>query len=563
MVHHASTPDVSPLRFGFPAGGIGDPATDPLPLAERVPAKILARQAARAPSRPFVFFAGRWITYGEADERANRAANALAAAGVHKGARVGVVLRNRLEFLDLWFGLSRLGAIQVPLNPEYRALQLTHVFKRAPIDVVVVEHGLLTEVESAVAELGTAPRMIVLDGAALPESYLRYEELLASAPNEPPAEAECVSGADVASVMNTSGTTGPSKGVLVSHAQQYILGRMIAADVELREDDVFYNFFPLFHNTAQAMITVPVLLLGARMVLTDRFSVSRFWPDIAEHRCTVLYYIGEIVRMLLNSTTQQDARDSTLRVGWGIGASPSDFTEFGRRYSVAMRTGYGSTEANVPCFLPHGAGPDSVGKCVPGFQVRIANDAGEPVPVGAVGEILVRSDEPCAVMMGYDGDPVATVAAWQNLWFHTGDAGCVDAEGNVYFKGRVKDAIRVRGENISAFEVEQVIGELHGVAEVAAIAVPSELGGDALKIVVVPQAGADLTHEALILHAEQRLPRYSIPRYIEFVAALPKTPTNKVQKNVLRAAPFTASTWERPQAARQRSGGDAARQTSN
>ena len=535
------------MHFGFSPEGIGHPADDPLPLHDRVAAKILARQAAAAPDRPFVQFAGRWVTYAEADRRANRAAHALSAAGVSKGARVAILLRNRLEYLDLWFGLSRLGAIQVPINTAYRVPQIAHVFKRAPIEAIVVEQGLLGEFQQATRDIAQRPLVMLVDADGVNDAgAIDYASAFAEAADTPPLGADDVSGADAGAVMNTSGTTGPSKGVLLSHAQQYILGRMIAADAGLEADDVYYNFFPMFHNTAQAMITVPVLLVGARMVLTERFSASRFWPEAIEHGCTVFYYIGEIMRILLKSTTPADARGARLRVGWGIGAAPRDFVEFQERFGVALRTGYGSTEANVPCYLPHGSSKvESVGCAVAGFEIRIGNERGEPMPPGAQGEILVRSYEPCALMLGYDGDPAATVAAWQDLWFHSGDAGMVDDEGNLYFKGRLKDSIRVRGENISAFEVEQVIGEVDGVVEVAAIAVPSELGGDDLKIVVVTREDAHLTPQALVAHAAVRLPRYSIPRYVEFVTALPKTPTNKAQKHVLRSQPFTTSTWDR------------------
>lgn len=515
-------------------------------MHDRVAAKILARQAATAPDRRFVYFAGQWVTYGEADRRANRAANALAAAGVKKGARVALLLRNRLEYLDLWFGLSRLGAIQVPINPEYLAPQMVHMFRRAPIEVVVVEQGLIAELDRAMHGIEPRPSLMLVDATRHPTGALDYAAAIGAAADTPPLRAEEVSGADAGAVMNTSGTTGPSKGVRLSHAQQYILGRMIGADADLGPNDVYYNFFPLFHNTAQAMITIPVLLVGARMVLTERFSASRFWPEVIEHGCTIFYYIGEIMRILLKTTTVEDARGARLRVGWGIGASPRDFVEFQQRFGVALRTGYGSTEANVPCYLPHDSPKvESAGRPVAGFEIRIANECGEPVPPGAQGEILVRSSEPCALMLGYDGDPAATVAAWRDLWLHSGDAGALDADGDLYFKGRVKDSIRVRGENISAFEVEQAIGEIDGVIEVAAIAVPSELGGDDLKIVVVAREDTQLTPDALIEHARVRLPRYSVPRYVEFVPALPKTPTNKVQKHVLRAQPFTASTWDR------------------
>jgi carnitine-CoA ligase len=543
MTIHSSSH--KPIRFGFPPGGIGHPAADELPLHDRVAAKILARQAAAAPDRRFVYCSGQWTTYGEADRRANRAAHALGSMGVKKGLRVALLLRNRLEYLDLWFGLSRLGAIQVPVNTEYRAPQLVHVLNRAPIHAVVVERGLLQELQRAMRDVASRPIIVLVDSQDGDDS-VNYLAAVSAAPEMPVNAAEEVHGADTSAVMNTSGTTGPSKGVRLSHAQQYILGRMIAADVGLGPDDTYYNFFPLFHNTAQAMITLPVLLVGARMILTERFSASRFWADVIEHQCTVFYYIGEIMRILLKSTTSEDARNARLRTGWGIGASPGDFLEFQQRFSVALRTGYGSTEANVPCYLPHGSTKfDSVGRPVPGFEIRIATERGEPVAANVQGEILVRSSEPCALMLGYDGDPAATVAAWQDLWFHSGDAGVLDADGDLYFKGRVKDAIRVRGENISAFEVEQAIGDFVGVLEVAAIAVPSELGGDDLKIVVATRQGAHVTHEALIEHAAARLPRYSIPRYVEFVDALPKTATNKVQKHILRAQPFTTATWDR------------------
>jgi crotonobetaine/carnitine-CoA ligase len=178
--------------------------------------------------------------------------------------------------------------------------------------------------------------------------------------------------------------------------------------------------------------------------------------------------------------------------------------------------------------------------------VRIANEHDEPVPAGTIGEILVRASEPCTIMRGYDGDAAATAAAWRDLWFHTGDAGHLDREGNLFFMGRVRDVMRVRGENVSAFEVEEVIAEVEGVLEVAAIAVPAELGGDDVKVVVVPRPGAARIDPAvLISHAEARLPRFAVPRYVEVVDALPKTETNKVRKNLLRDAPFTPATWDR------------------
>ena len=275
--------------------------------------------------------------------------------------------------------------------------------------LVVVQEDLLDELLPALDELPEVRTLVVLGNADAARRRTKaavrsYSASVESATDDDP-DCEPVMGSDVGAVMNTSGTTGPSKGVRLSHAQQYILGRNIAADVGLTESDVYYNFFPLFHNTAQAMITLPVLLTGAKMVLVEKFSATRFWQDVREHRCTVFYYIGEILRILLKSTSVEDAHGSRLRVGWGIGASAKDFVDFQKRYGVTLRSGYGSTEANVRVYLPHeNPDPASVGRVIPGFELRIANEHDEPVPSGTMGEILVRSSEPCAVMLGYDGD---------------------------------------------------------------------------------------------------------------------------------------------------------------
>jgi crotonobetaine/carnitine-CoA ligase len=519
-------------------------------LADQVAGKILRRQAARLGDKVFVRFGNASIGYAEANRRANRLANAMLKLGVRKGDRVGILLRNCVEYLDLWFGLSKIGAIQVPINTEYKKAQALAALARAPVPFLVVHTSLAATVLASAEDAPATQTVLVLgEGATAAQlggrRVLDYRACVEGASEDEPA-GEDVSGADVSAIMNTSGTTGPSKGVLVSHAQQFILGRNIATDLELTEGDVYYNFFPLFHNTAQAMIALPVLLAGAQMLLTEKFSVTRFWEDVGQGGCTVFYYIGEILRILCKSTDAADGAGSTLRAGWGIGASPGDFAEFTERFGVPLRTGYGSTEANVPVFYPRaGARRGSVGRVIRGFEIRIADERSVPLPPGQTGEILVRASEPYAIMLGYDANPEATVAAWRDLWFHSGDAGHLDEAGNLFFIGRVRDVMRVRGENVSAFEVESVIASCEGVLEVAAVGVPGELGGDEIKIFIVPHPGAAIDFERIVACAEARLPKYAIPRYLECVRELPKTETNKVRKHVLRESPFTDGTWDR------------------
>lgn len=550
---HGGTPDnmtaSSRMRRAASRPGISGRGARALPLGSQVAGKILLQQARSIGRRPFVEFAGEALSYHDANERATRVANAFVALGAKKGMRVAIAMRNCLEYLDLWFGLSKIGVVQVPLNTAFRSRQILDVLRRAPVHFIVSDGTLDTELAVALEQAAGAVTVLHLGASNLKDSarvkMFSFRECTARAESVEP-DSGLVCGSDMGAIMNTSGTTGPSKGVQLSHAQQFILGRNIANDLGLTDEDVYYNFFPLFHNTAQAMITIPVLLTGSRMVLTEKFSASGFWTDVEKYRCTCFYYIGEILRILLNADSAREARVTSLRIGWGIGASPKDFVEFQKRYRVKLRSGYGSTEANVPCFLPRRRiKPGSVGRPLPEFEIRIADERGVPLPAGQTGEILVRSVEPYATMLGYDGDPQATLAAWRDLWFHTGDAGYADSDGDMFFVGRLRDVIRVRGENVSAFEIEETISQLPGVLEVAAIAVPCELGGDDIKIVIVPRPDTHIDMEAVIAHAAAQLPRHCVPRYIEIVEAMPKTETNKIQKHVLRATPFTGNTWDR------------------
>ena len=518
-----------------------------LPIAERTTGHLLRQAANRYGERPFLQWRAEIFSYREINRRANRVANAFRGLGVSKGTRVAILISNRVEYLDIWFGLAKLGAIELPINTAYKAPQILQTLSRADVPVVVVQESLAPEFKSIAGQLTRCRHVVSLDGSVHGPSQAcvhAYEFLVAYA-----SEVDLtivVTGTDVGAIMNTSGTTGMAKGVLLPQAQQYWLARSMVNALELGEDDVYYNFFPLFHNTAQAMIALPVLLTGGRMVLTEKFSLSSFWPDIHKYGITIFYYIGEILHLLIKNGKPGDAEGSELRAGWGIGGSPSDVDAFEKRYGVRLGTGYGSTEGNVPIFRPLGAHSNSAaaGTCLPEFEVRIVDAAGQPAPTGEVGEIVIRSTEPGTIMVGYDGNPQASEEALRGGWYHSGDAGRFDADGNFYFISRIKDVIRIRGENVSAFEIEDALQSFPGVFEAAAIAVPGDIGGDDVKVVIVPAAGTDIDLRALLAHCESRLPKFSVPRYIELRHELPRTLTNKIQKQVLREDGMNSRTWD-------------------
>lgn len=521
-----------------------------LPKSRQTVAHVLTAQAELRPDDVFVETDGERVTYAGAAARTRSAARALGALGITKGSRVGIMLRNSLEFLDIWFACALVGAIEMPISTEYREPQLTHVLRRSPPAIIFVDAGGVEVLAKCLAPDGPKPTIVCVNvpKAAFSgeTSCIGFDAFLDfGLTDRSPALGTNATGSDIGAIMNTSGTTGPSKGVLMPHAQQYRLAVNIARDMRLTDKDVFYNFYPLFHNTSQAMITYATMIAGGRVFLRERFSLSRFWPDVVAANCTAFYYIGEILHLLVHNTTAADAAASCLRVGWGIGATPSDRLDFQSRYRIALGTGYGSTEANVPIFLHRHPSPAaSAGQVIEGFEVDVVGQDGHPMAAGQVGEVLVRAKDSDEMMQGYDGDFEATRSVRQNGWFRTGDAGYFDANANFYFVNRLNDIIRVRGENVSPIEIEEVAAAFPRIAEAAAIAVPSDLGGNDIKVVIVARDPAPIDLGELTEFLHDRLPKYAVPRYIEQVAELPKTETNKLQRAVLRKAPFTARTWD-------------------
>ena len=343
-----------------------------------------------------------------------------------------------------------------------------------------------------------------------------------------PVEAADVRPGDTLAILYTSGTTGPAKGVMCPHAQYYWWGVNTARVLGVTADDVLCTTLPLFHinalNTyAQAAVT------GAQAVFEDRFSASGFWPAMQRHEATVVYLLGAMVPILL--------------------AQPHSGAE--RQHRV--RVGYGSTETNcaIAAERPEIGRGGYMGTVREGFRARVVDEHDRSLPDGTPGELVLRHDEPFAFADGYWAMPEQTVRAWRNLWFHTGDRVVREADGAFRFVDRIKDAIRRRGENISSYEVEQVLLSHPAVAEAAVFPVRSELAEDEVMAALVARPGATIDAAALWRHCEERLPYFAVPRYLDIGAELPRTENGKVQKYKLRERAVTPTTCDRAPAARR------------
>ncbi|MBI4692470.1 MAG: AMP-binding protein [Gammaproteobacteria bacterium] len=511
---------------------------------------VLARQAQRYGDRTFFWFRERSFSYRDFDRESDRVAAGLQALGIGKGDKVGLMMGNRPEYLFVWFGLSKLGAVEVPLNTAHRGDLLTYMLELADCRLVVCEAEFLDRLGPVLGNVPKLERLVVLGDvpAGLAKPALVYEACMA---NDGVYAAVDVRWSDPFAILFTSGTTGPSKGSLMPQNYALFMGEVVSRSMAYTEDDRLYNVLPLFHGNAQLLSTMAALVSGAQMVLGERFSASEFWPDVKKYGCTEFNYIGGILPILLKAEPRPDDAANPLRVMMGAGAAKDIFLAFEARFGVKLVEGYGMSEIGLPLMnrVDGERVPGSIGRPAFGCEVRLVDDEGiEITEPGVPGEVLVRTDQPYTMLIEYYKMPEKTVEAWRDLWFHTGDYATRDAAGGYYFVDRKKDALRRRGENISSYEVECVINTHPAVLESAAVAIKSELGEDEVMVCLTLKPEATLAPEALMDHCQSRMAYFMVPRYVRILKSLPKTPTEKIQKAELRKEGLAPDTWDREQA---------------
>lgn len=506
----------------------------------------LRRAAAETPQRPFIRMrSGQW-TYAAFDAATDRLAAGLHAHGVRQGDTVSLMLPNCIELALLWFALAKLGAVTAPVNTAFRGAALADAVDLVASRVAVVHADLLEPWGAVRPGLHAVQRVFVVGTDTPAAGNLPYSLLSGVAPDDTTLPRPVVRFDALCLLLYTSGTTGRSKAVMISHRFVLAQARLFIQGLELRPDDVLYCPYPMFHLDATVLTIAPALLLRGVAALGERFSVSRYWDEVRALQATVFDFMGATITLLWKQPACARDRDHRARLGWGV-PLPSFADAFEQRFGCRLVELYGSTEVGCVAFTPlheprrHG----SCGQPASAVRVRLVDEAGFEVPVGEPGELLVRPEEPSLLTQGYYAMPEATLAAFRDLWFHTGDVLRQDADGYLYFVGRRKDMVRRRGENISCAEVELGIEAHPDVLECAVYGVASELSEEDVMAAVVRRAGSSLAPQALVEHCEQRMARFMVPRYLRFLDALPKTPTDKVEKFRLQAQGAAPGTWDR------------------
>ena len=531
---------------------------------------LLEDHAKRQPDKVLLMMGDRVMTYAEVDRATNRIGRGFAAAGVAKGDRVLVMLPSSIDYALAWLGLSKIGALMVPVNEAYKAGMLRHQANNSGAKLAVIWNGHLkpwrdiaselTHLETIFVYSAAADSVVPPDGAepgadllqrrdaamstgcGQPRwSYLPFSALLHADDSALPPAVEYY---DPMAIFYTSGTTGPSKGVLYSYAQAHATATPPAR--LCAPDDIFYMTLPMFHVGLSHMFGI-VIIAGATMAVRGKFSVSQFWSDVRRYKATFSILLSTMPNFLMTLPESDADRDHTLRKLIMIPLL-RDLDAFRNRFGIRqITTLFNMTEVSCPISADgfELVNNQSCGRPRPGVQARIVDENDEPLPPGKTGELVLRADNPWEFNLGYWQNPQATAEAWRNQWLHTGDGFQTDADGNFYFVDRIKDCLRRRGENISSFEVEVEVDAHPAIRESAAVAVPSDLSEDELKVVASLKPGCTVEPADLLAFLKDRLPAYMVPRYIEIIAdELPKTPTGKVQKVLLRAT-GTKGAWDR------------------
>lgn len=510
--------------------------------------ELLGRAVERTPERDFVVIDGVAMTYGEVDRRSNAMARQLAALGVCKGNCVVTLFDTNVDVFVCWFAINKLGAVWVPINTAYRGDFLRHQVVDTEAQIVICDGLYLERFVHIADHLDHVQLILTRDATNIPHCSIPVKPLDDFRGSDDSALPLVVEPGDLAALLYTSGTTGPSKGCMISHNYLASVGRINRRFTLLDEGQTLWTCLPVFHAAALVAV-LSVMGDGSRMAIASQFSVRKFWDEIEASGAVSAMLMATIFALVADAPDSDAAKRyfGKLKMVFGVPISPEVRKIWKSRFGtqIVSSWSYGQTETIRSTAVPIDETPPELcaGRVVDEYEMMIFDANDQPVPEGTVGQIVIRPREANVMFEGYWKRPEATAAVWKNLWMHTGDLGKI-VDGYLYFADRAKDYLRSRGENISSFEVERAFMAHHAIAEVAVHAVGLQTGEDEIKVTAVLREGVPISEQDLCMWALENLPHFAVPRYIEFRGELPKNPTGRVLKYQLRDEGACAA-WDR------------------
>jgi len=499
-------------------------------------ATLVRAKARKNGERIALRFPQRDLSYEGIDRESDRVAAGLRALGVERGNRLAALLFNTPEFLTLWFGAAKVGAVLVPLNTALKGEILAYELADCSPTGLVIDRRLWEAYEPHRSRSAIGWEYVVDPDGAPAELPARARAWVDLPSNEAPSADDPPKPWDPASILYTSGTTGPPKGAIIPHEKCLTTPREIGQRSRLTPESVLFTGLPLFHCNAQEMTTLTALLNDLTAAYDERFHASSYWEAAGRAGATHVSLLISMINVLYKQPPKPTDTAHSVRVALTAGTTKEVWPDFERRFGLSIIELYGMTECGCTTLMnpPDAVRVGSIGTPLGFVEAAVVDDEDRPVPPGTRGELIVRPRQPFSMFLGYHGKPEKTVEAWRNLWFHTGDYVTADPDGYYYFVDRKKDVIRRRGENLAPYDVESVLNRHPSVFESVVVGVPSPLGEEDVKAFVQLNPNARADARGLFEYLAAELPFFMVPRYIEFLDEIPKTANQKAQRYLLK-----------------------------
>jgi long-chain acyl-CoA synthetase len=499
--------------------------------------ELVRSQAEKYKDKTFIFWKDTTISYSQLDELTNKVANFLYNLGIRKGDKVSVYLPNMPEYVYLYLGIPKIGAVIGPVNALFKPREVKFVVGHSEAKAIVTIPKLMDLVNQIKGDLPDLKHIIVIGDPT--EGTLNYAELMEKASAEAPPQVSIDENEDPAAILYTSGTTGFPKGVLQTHFNIRRNAEMIRDFMEISEDFRFMLILPLFHCNAQIVTIMAPLIIGASSILTPGFSAQTHWETVAKYRASTFSCVPTVLSILLRMPHENLDISSLEFVVCGAAPLPVEvFKAFEETFNCTVIEGYGLTEGTCassvnpfPTETEDRRKVGSIGIPLPGNEMKIVDDDGNDVPPNTKGEIVIKGDN---IMKEYFKNPEANAETLKDGWLFTGDIGLMDDDGFFYITDRKKDMIIRGGENIYPREIEEVLYSHPAVSLGTVIGVKDKIYGELPKAFLVLKEGQSTSEEEIIEYCRKNLADFKVPKYVEFRDSLPQTPTGKIMKQPLR-----------------------------